>query len=284
MKGTARAPGAATVVNAIATMKGAAFAVDLWTQAEVEVDDGFDGVEGEIAEGGDSRLIERCVERVLERADVDAGARVRTESEVPQASGLKSSSAAANAAVLAAADAVDLILEAEEAALEGVEAARDVGVTVTGAFDDAAASMLGGVVLTDNSSDDLLARESFSRDVAVYVPPEKARSADTDVERSRLVAPAVEHAFDLASEGEYADAMTINGFAYCAALDRSAAPAVDALEHAEGAGLSGTGPSFAAVADTEPIDRVVDTWDNLEGTTLKTRTVNQGASATSDGR
>ncbi len=284
MKGSARAPGAATVVNAVATLKGAAFAVDLWTHADVQIDEDGGGVEGEIAGGGDPRLIERCVELVLERTDVDAGARVRTESEVPQASGLKSSSAAANAAVLAALDAVGLDFEREDAARVGVEAARDVGVTITGAFDDAAASMLGGVVLTDNSDDELLNREEFDRSVAIYVPPERAESADTDVERSRKVASVVERAFDLARDGEYADAMSVNGFAYCAALDRSAAPAVDALEHAEGAGLSGTGPSFAAVADEQAIQEVLDVWTTLEGTTLKTTTVNSGASKTSEGR
>jgi hypothetical protein len=38
-----------------------------------------------------------------------------------------------------------------DAARLGVRAAREVGVTVTGAFDDASASMLGGVTVTDNA-------------------------------------------------------------------------------------------------------------------------------------
>ncbi|MDY7082312.1 MAG: shikimate kinase, partial [Halobacteria archaeon] len=68
--------------------------------------------------------------------------------------------------------------------------------------------MLGGVVVTNNAEDELLKREETDWNVAIYVPDETARSADTDVERSKLVAPVVERAFDLAMGGEYADAMT----------------------------------------------------------------------------
>jgi len=51
-------------------------------------------------------------------------------------------------------------------------AARDVGVTATGAFDDASASMLGGVTITDDNDDDeLLSREEVDWDVMpVWTP------------------------------------------------------------------------------------------------------------------
>lgn len=277
MKGEARAPGAATVINAIATLRGSAFAVDLHTRAKVELDDG-PGVQGSIEDrDGDTALIERCVELTLERFNLDHGGRVETSSEVPIASGLKSSSAAANASVLATLDALGMTLEPIEAALIGVEAARETGVTVTGAFDDAAASMLGGVVVTDNEKDELVKREEAGWSVAVYVPDESAESGDADVERCRLVAPVVERAYDLALQGEYADALTINGLAYCAALGYDPAPAVTGLAAAEGAGLSGTGPSFAAIGTNEQVKEVLKEWGNLEGTVLELRTDNEGA-------
>lgn len=277
MKGSAEAPGAATVINALATLKGSAFAVDIHTHAEVELTDS-DGVTGSIeGRDGDTRLIERCVELTLQRFDADLGGSVRTSSKVPMASGLKSSSAAANAAVLATLDALDESMEPLDAALIGVEAARDAGVTVTGALDDAAASILGGVVVTDNERDELLRREEVDWSVAVYVPPESAESADADVDRCRLVAPVVERAYDLALDGEYADAMTINGLAYCAALGFDPSPAVEALGFAEGAGLSGTGPSFAAIGGKEQVREVVKEWESMEGTVLELRTDNRGA-------
>ncbi|MFP4632994.1 MAG: shikimate kinase [Halobacteriales archaeon] len=283
MRGSARAPGAATVVNALATYRGAAFAVDIHTEATVELDGDASGVTGEIAEGGDPALIERCVELVLEREGHDGGAYVETESEVPQASGLKSSSAAANAAVLATYDALDRDVDRKEAARLGVEAARDAGVTVTGAFDDAAASMLGGLAFTDNSTDTLVEHREFTSAVAVYVPDVETKSADADVSRTKRLASVVDTAYELGLDGDVATAMTVNGLAYCAALDFDPSPAVTALEHADGAGLSGTGPSFAAIADEDTVSKVTREWRNLPGTTMALKTDSQGASTTSDG-
>jgi shikimate kinase len=279
LRGEASAPGAVTIVNAIATLKGSAFAVDLRTRATVELEEGASCVEGSTDVDVDTTLIEMCVENTLDRIGVEAGGTVYTETEIPPESGLKSSSAAANATVLATLDALDAedALEPLEATLIGVESARETGVTITGALDDAAASMLGGVVLTDNSKDELLRHEKFDTHVAVYVPDERAASASTDVERSKLVAPVVERAFEMAREGDYADAMTTNGLAYCAALRRDASPAVDALAHAEGAGLSGTGPSFAAIGDSQQVSEVAKEWKELEGTVLEPGTDGRGA-------
>ena len=279
MRGEASAPGAATVINAIATLKGCAFSVDLQTRATVELEESVSSVEGSTDVDVDTTLIETCVRKTAERIGVEVGGTVRTETDIPPESGLKSSSAAANATVLATLDALDAEdkLEPLEATLVGVEAAREAGVTITGALDDAAASMLGGVVLTDNSTDELLRHESFDHHVAVYVPEERAASASTDVERSELVAPVVGRAFEMAQEGDYADAMTTNGLAYCAALRRDPSPAVDALAHAEGAGLSGTGPSFAAIGDRRQVSEVAKEWKELEGKVLELETDSQGA-------
>jgi shikimate kinase len=176
LRGEASAPGAVTIVNAIATLKGSAFAVDLRTRATVELEEGASGIEGSTDVDVDTTLIETCVENTLNRIGVEAGGTVETETEIPPESGLKSSSAAANATVLATLDALDAAdaLEPLETILIGVESARETGVTITGALDDATASMLGGVVLTDNSKDELLRREEFDTHVAVYVPDERA--------------------------------------------------------------------------------------------------------------
>ncbi|MDY6764278.1 MAG: shikimate kinase [Halobacteria archaeon] len=282
MRGRAEAPGAATVINAIATLRGGAFAIDIHTTAEVEITDSV-GVTGEInregSEDTDTQLIERCAELVLRRFNLEKrkGAHVSTTTEIPVASGLKSSSAAANATVLATLDAIDEALDPMEATRVGVEAARDTGVTVTGAMDDAAASMLGGIVLTDNSKDEVLKRDETDWEVAVYVPEERAYTSETDIGRSKVVGPVVDRAFELALEGEYADAMTINGLAYCAALGYDPSVAVDALKHTRGAGLSGTGPSYSAIGNAEQIDKVVEEWKSRQGKVLRTKTNNKGA-------
>jgi shikimate kinase len=280
MNGRAAALGAGTVLNALATGVGSAFAIDAETRATVELNDS-DEVIGEIdgKPDADTRLVERCVELVVDEFGDGEGGHVRTESDLPMASGLKSSSAAANATVLATLSALDAAdaVDREAACRIGVQAARDVGVTVTGAFDDASASMLGGVTVTDNTTDDLLSREQVDWDVLVWTPPEQAFSADADVDRCKQVAPMAHLVADLALEGRYGEAMTVNGLAFSAALDFPTDPAVEAMPHVDGVSLSGTGPSVVAVGDRANLEDLEDRWSERDGTTWLTTTRNDGA-------
>jgi shikimate kinase len=276
MKGHGIAFGAGTVINAIATYKGSAFGIDLKTEAEVTLKG--DSVKGEIEGGGDTRLVERACGLVLGRFGVESGAQIKTLSEVPQASGLKSSSAAANATVLATLRAIRRDMEPLDMVRLGVKAALDTGVSITGAFDDACASMLGGVVLTDNRSNELLKREPIESAVVVYVPDRKAYSSETNVLRSRAIAPWVDIAFELAMRGEYKKAMTLNGFLYTAALGFSPEPMLAALESGvSGVSLSGTGPSYTALVEGESIDRLKAVWSSYPGRVIVTKTNNAEA-------
>jgi shikimate kinase len=275
--GYATALGAGTIINAIATWKGSAFGIDLQTSAEVQLNNG-DRIKGTIEGGGNPKLIERCVQLVFDQFNYQDGATVKTKSDVPIASGLKSSSAAANASVLAALDAIGEKMEPLDAALLGVQAAKDARVTITGAFDDAAASMLGGVVVTDNRELSLISRDVMESEVIIYAPMKKAYSSKTDVKRSRIVAPWVDMAYELCIEGNYEKAMTLNGFLYCSALGFDTEPMLMALEAGvEGASLSGTGPAYTALAHGETADRVADTWSALDGKVIRTKVNNNGA-------
>jgi shikimate kinase len=324
--GRASAPAAGTVLNALATGVGSAFAIDAETTATVDLEpaasDDAGEVTGEVAGApdADTRLVERCVALAAAVADEPLGtARVRTDSEVPMAAGLKSSSAAANATVLATFDALGVpVVDREgdlddldereavdgdatlsddaatagdgastagdppaavsrtDACLLGVRAAREAGVTVTGAFDDASASMLGCLTVTDNEADTVLHRDDPVWDVAVWTPPERAYSADADVARCRAVAPMADLAADLALDGQYGRAMTVNGLAFCAALDFPTDPLVAAMGASTGVSLSGTGPSFVAVGDGEGVDAVLDVWDGYDGETWRTTTRTDG--------
>jgi shikimate kinase len=270
VKGYGKASGAGTIINAIGTYKGSAFGIDLWTYAEVELGNDFRGVGGEIEDEpeGDTRLIERCVESVLKKFDLPLRGYVKTRSEVPMGSGLKSSSAAANAAVVATLDAVGeeakAAIDALDAIRIGVKAALEVGVSITGAFDDACASLLGGIVITDNKKMELIKWVEKESEVLILVPRRKAFTADTDVKRSRLIAPWVNLAYKLALADKFEDAMTLNGFLYCSALNFDPEPMLKALEcGVKGVSLSGTGPSFVALVDEESERRLRDAWSEL---------------------
>ncbi len=274
--GYACAFGAGTIINAIATWKGAAFGIDLKTEAEVILTEDKK-IQGYMEEGGDTRLIERCVELTLLRFGGEQGAKVSTKSEIPIASGLKSSSAAANATVLATLDALGETLEPREAIKIGVQAALDSKVTITGAFDDACASMLGGFVITDNRNLELISRVERDSEVLILAPEKKVFSSSTNVTRSRLIGRWVDMAYKEALAGDYEKAMTLNGFLYCAALGFSTEPLMVALEVGiEGVSLSGTGPAYTAIGSQKLLDKLEPVWRRMGGKVIRTKVNNMG--------
>jgi len=274
--GYAYAYGAGTIINAISTWKGAAFGIELKTEAEVVLTDSKN-IQGYMEEGGDTRLIERCVELTLLHFGSAYGAKVATMSEIPIASGLKSSSAAANAVVLATLDALGEKLEPLEAVKIGVQAAIEAKVTITGAFDDACASMLGGFVITDNKRKELINRVERDSEVLILAPDKKVFSSDTNVTRSRLIGRWVELAYNEAIDGNFEKAMTLNGFLYCAALGFSTEPIMAALEVGiEGVSLSGTGPAYTALGSPELLDELEPVWHGIGGKVIKTKVNNSG--------
>jgi len=283
MKAKSTVHGAATIVNAIATGLGAAFGVSLWTKACVMLVDNPEGLEVSIrgAPEEDTSLVKHCLMVVLERFKLSDrfGARIETESSIPIACGLKSSSAAANAVVLAILGALGKgDLDPLEIVRLGVTAARRAGVTVTGAFDDACASYFGGIIATDNAKLEIVKRFSFNQpySVLIHIPFEKQYTKDVDVARTKLLSPQIRLAFREATEGRYWNAMVLNGLLYSSILGYDPSIALDALASgAVSAGLSGKGPSVTAIVAEENVDNVREAWDAYEGRLLETTTSEQ---------
>ncbi len=280
MTGTASAiaHGAATIVNAIALGKGAAFGVDLWTKAEVKLTEEPKIITGEIISdpAESTLLIEKTISRVLQHFSMEEqfGAKVVTRSNIPAARGLKSSSAAANAVALATVAALGESLDDVEVVKLGVAAAFDAKVTVTGAFDDACASYFGGAVITDNLERKIVKRTALPEDLTVlfHVPSRKAYTADSDVNRLRAVKPLVEVAYKEARAGNFWAALTLNGLIYSSALGYDPSPSLDALNAgAVAAGLCGKGPAVTAVVPTGKIDAVKAALQRHPGEVLQAR-------------
>jgi shikimate kinase len=253
--------GAATIVNAIATGKGAAFGIDLKTWAEVtvhespEVEVNIEGFTGE-----PTRLVENCFRSVVDklRPGERLGAKVVTRSQIPVSRGLKSSSAAANAVILATLDALEESIEPLFAIRLGTKCAIEAGVSVTGAFDDACAAWLGGAVVTDNRKNELIKREPMDPNlkVVIHVPPFQTRKSGLPRARISAVADLAEIAYQMALKGDYFGAMKLNGLCYASALGVDQDIAFKALEMgARSAGLSGTGPATAILVDSEKLEK-----------------------------
>jgi shikimate kinase len=275
----AAAFGAVTIVNAIATGKGAAFGIDLWTKARVKLtDDG--AIETRILDDDKegTMLAERCVRGVFEHfGRSKLGAKVETNSNIPIARGLKSSSVAGNAIVLATLAALHKRLKPDDVLELVVNASLEAKVSVTGAFDDAAASLYGNVVVTDNMTRTVLRTfpvEDYS--VLLLVPPEKAYTADVDLRQIKTIAKQVEIAHGQALAGKYWDAMTLNGLIYSHVLRLPADVIVESLAAgALAAGISGKGPSYAFVVEEQFKDPVLDVLKRHEGAVIFSKTRNQ---------
>jgi shikimate kinase len=278
-RGEAVAYGAVTIVNALATGKGAAFGIDLSTKARVELTN-----EGTIEttilneKGENTLLVEKCVRAVFNRFGARTlGAKVQTESNIPIARGLKSSSVAGNAVVLATLAALDKRMDPNAILNLVVDASLEAQVSVTGAFDDAFASLYGNVVVTDNRARKVLRTfpvEEYC--VLLLVPPEKMYTIEVDMARIKTVARQVDVVHKEAFNGNYWSAMTLNGLIYSQVLRLPADVIIESLEAgALAAGISGKGPAYAFVVEEELKDPVLSILREHEGQVLVSKTRRQ---------
>ncbi|MEM2878340.1 MAG: shikimate kinase [Candidatus Hadarchaeales archaeon] len=284
LTGEASACASATVVNAIATGKGAAFGVDLRVKAKAKLIRGERGVKGHIT-GADSespRLIEICARKVMEELGIEKthGAKIETDQGIPIAVGLSSSSAAANAAVLATLAAAGADPDIDKALEIGIDAAFEAGVTVTGALDDAAASIYGCGVITDNLKRKILKKFRISRrlDVLIYIPPAKSYSSKIRTGDLRPIKEAADFAHEMAMKGRIMEAMMLNGALYAGALNQDPTPAIEAIaEGALAAGLTGTGTATVAIVRPDDASGIEKIWGKRAGRIIKTKPALRGA-------
>lgn len=274
MIGRAACRGAATIVNAIATGKGAAFGISLETDAVIEIEEG----KGEFVlrdSAENPELVSRCVKAVVSKTiKKEIKGEVNVRSDIPVSRGLKSSSAVSNAVVLATARALGANMGDMDILLTGIEESIKAGVTITGAFDDASACFLGGVVVTNNRSLTILNRGNLDPDldVLIHVPDKRITKSSLKEVDFSSIRDRVDHAIDLALKGEYLKAMEANSKAYAKILDVSEDIAELARKKgALAAGISGTGPATIALCSRSEAGEVLKAFQKEEGAVIRAR-------------
>jgi len=269
--------GAVTIVNAMATGRGAALGVRLWTRAKVTLTNRpYQFVGRNLSEPEeDSNLIETTARHVFQRfkADKSFGAVVETQSNIPVAVGLKSSSAASNAVAIASLKVLGKKVSDIRTVKFGVEASFRAGVTLTGAYDDACASYFGGLIVTDNSRQRILKRfkpkEHYR--VLIHVPYRKKYTSQVSRASLRKFRLFVRFAHREAMSGNYWNSMTLNGLVYSKALGYDTKSVKAALHNgAVAAGLTGKGPAVAAIVPRARVSQVCCAWNSLPGRTIET--------------
>src|ERR671934_2280290 len=202
--------GAISIVNAIATGRGAALGISLKVAAEVELDNGR-GIRFLTGRHAD-RLINNIIRNIIPKEIIETNLiTIRVYSEIPIGYGLKSSSAVSNAVALACSmlakqDDIDdyEILEA------AVRSSLDAKVSLTGAYDDATACYFGGFTVTDNYSRKLIKKEPSPEPLSaiLFLPRNTSRG---DVRKLSKLSDIFMDAFRLAETGQYWKAMKLNG-------------------------------------------------------------------------
>ncbi|MEM3383595.1 MAG: shikimate kinase [Nitrososphaerales archaeon] len=278
MKGKGIAFGAVSIVNAIATGNGAALGIQLKTEAEVELIHNSNEIDVKIIGSDyeeDKTLAKYAVKEVLTNLGYkDYGAKVVTKSNIPIGKGLKSSSAASNAIVLATLAALKMDLDDLSIINLGVDASIKAGVTITGAFDDACASYFGGLVATNNIKRIIEKREILKEDyhVVIYAPPDKAYTKNVDKTKLQVFNSLFKEAYSLVMRGEYWEAMILNGLVCSTALGFSTKPILNALlAGAKGSSLSGKGPAIVAICHPDKVNDISSAWSDLPGEIIYTR-------------
>jgi len=269
--------GAVTIVNAMATGNGAAAGIKLWTKASVTLTDkpGTYTGQNHTDQAESTRLIETTAQHVIKTFGFSKrfGAVIETESNIPIAVGLKSSSAASNAVSLACLKALGRKTSDVEVVKLGVAASLRAGVTLTGAYDDACACYFGGIIVTDNKHRRIL-RRFKPKDrlrVLIHVPNQKKYTHDVNPTPFRTIKSTIQVAHKEALRGNYWNALTLNGLVYSTAFGYETVRAIDALSAgALAAGLTGKGPAVVAITPERKAENVRSAWRHLKGRILET--------------
>ena len=297
-----RSPASATVINAISTGFGSAFGIQLYVTADVSILDEVTSKDIECHSKSldnpkmDTSLMDLCVKKVYDElckySDFNLKnivVNVETKSDIPPGSGLSSSSAATNSVVYAT-----LLTLLEEANMTrddisftdadivnmAIDASLEVGVTATGAYDDASASFYGGWKITDNYERKILYDYTVDYEkVLIYIPNKSLYTAQSDVKAMKTLAPLVEIAFENAVNKNIEKALTLNGFLYCAALGIDSKLSIDVLKlGANAAGLSGTGSAFTILLSNDADSKkIISELSDYSGRFVLTKPDNEGS-------
>lgn len=257
MKIRATVGGAISLVNAIATGRGATLGTHQHATVVVEAAAGT-GITLHSKQGSiSSRLVNKTVQRILPRRILDKNRiDLQVDSDIPAGYGLKSSSAISSAVSLGCARLFGMRAD-DRAILEaGVRASLEAGVSITGAYDDACACYYGGFNVTDNLKKSLITRRRASQNLVavILIPVSRKRCSPR---RLKMLRPVFKNAWDLARDGKYWDAMILNGIAASTALESNPHLVPELLDKgALGASVSGNGPAIAAITRKNNISGV----------------------------
>jgi len=258
--------GAISIVNAIATGKGATLGISLKLETILETSSGKGIIIESDNQSLSSRLINRTIQKMVSKRELErTKLHVLLKSEIPTGYGLKSSSAISSSVALACARLFKPKVDDHQVLLASVNASIETKVSITGAYDDACACYYGGFVVTDNYKRKIIHSEKGPKNlsVVIFIPKSRKRG---NVKKLKILEAVFSKAWSLAKNSDYWNAMILNGLATSSILNSDPKIISDLIEKgAVGASVSGNGPAIVAVTKHENLSKIKKVFSNLEG-------------------
>jgi len=274
----ARVFGAVSIVNAIATGKGATLGINTFVETKLEKKEGKGIHITSENKTISSRLINQIIknmipERTLEKNRLE----LDFKSNIPTGYGLKSSSAISSAVALSCAKAFGKKISDEEILQLGAKTSIQTKVSITGAYDDACACHFGGFNVTDNLKMKLIKRELAPKELqaVIFLPRSRKRG---NLKKLNEFSDAFKKAWEFARNSDYWNATVLNGIATTSILNSEPNLIMKLMEKgAICATISGNGPSIIAITDKKHKTKIEKEFSGLNGNIMSADTNNKKA-------
>lgn len=249
--------GGVSIVNAIPSWYGSSMAVNLKVRVEI--------VKGKY--NGESKLISSIINFLKMKFNLD-DFDVKIYSEIPQESGLKSSSAVSTALLGEAKRKFNLDIDVVKySAILSIYS----GISYTGALDDATSAYYGGISYTYNKEFKIIKKSEPPSDISIIILAKGGRGK-VNLNKLKNFELIFQEIFKM-SLSDPITAMKYNGVLVGEILGYDLNPVRKALKlGALASGISGNGPSIFAVTKEGDEGPIIDEF-NLYGKTILTKAV-----------
>ena len=248
-----------SVVNALPSWYGSTMAIDLRVEVKIE--------ETKECKKYNNALIDAILDFFYTSYKIPC-LDVKVFSQIPEKSGLKSSSAVSTALIGEIAKKYNIEIDVPKySAILSLKA----GVSYTGAFDDAVASYYGGVSFTYNKEFKILEIQ-HPPEVSIILLPRGNRKINIDLSNIRKYRLIFEEIFKI-SRKDIITGMKLNGILIAHILGYETKEIEEALQKgALASGISGNGPSVFAVTKIGEEGPIIDAWSKY-GNVIVTKAV-----------
>ena len=253
--GIGKAHAAITVINGIPSGKGGAIGLNLSAVAYVTLTGSNNYTINQKRSQNHPAVV--TADKLLKKYNHLPGAIIRIKSEIPVAKGLKSSSAIQVATAFAVLDALKVpIPPALELLKLLVDAAKQAKITITGGLDDLAGCMLGGLVLTNNHTNEILLHTSIHEYQVILITPKESILTSTVKFQSNPIIEQLFSQLHKLAQTDVFSALTLNGVMY-SQLSGLETGYLEPLLRVPviGVGLSGKGPAVAIICHSKNVNK-----------------------------